>query len=214
MNRSYSSYLRSRPISSVSRKPAVVSRPRACALAFDQGVGEQRGGVHNAADARRFDPVLAQQVARAGHSAARRVVRSGALFPDAGVAGVGIECHQVSEGPADVDAEREWRCHWGSRSLHVWRCPHHRTWRAYSTAAVAAMARRRQPEERRHAGCSGNPSRGASGRDMVARRIRRQPGRSSAVGLKSGGSNGVSEAMNLICTVLAACRSRQGDHDI
>src|SRR5215468_5406482 len=98
MSRSYSSNFRSRPISRVSAKPAVVMSPVTAPLRSISALVKS---------------VVAWTVrekavesARARGHRARRIVVGGEDLAAVAPAGVVVVDDQVGEGPADVDAER------------------------------------------------------------------------------------------------------------
>jgi hypothetical protein len=94
--RSYSSYFRSRPISRVSAKPAVVMSPVTAPLRSISALVKRVVAWtvrENAAGSSR------------GHRA-RRIVVGGEDLAAVALPGVVIVDHEVGEGPADVDAER------------------------------------------------------------------------------------------------------------
>jgi hypothetical protein len=79
--------------------------PGGGALAFDEGVGEQGGGVNHTCDAGGVDPILAEHPGQAGrHRAGRVLVRGEDLAVDLASAVVIVD-DDVGEGAADVDAE-------------------------------------------------------------------------------------------------------------
>jgi hypothetical protein len=80
-------------------------QPRAGAAPFDQRVGEQRCGVHDAADARGGQGGLVQHAPHRGQHGLRRVAVGGQHLQRRAGAGCGLVQHKVGEGAADVDAE-------------------------------------------------------------------------------------------------------------
>ena len=80
-------------------------QPGLGALALDQRIGEQRGGVDHAADLLGPRPRLLQHPSRSLDGAARRIVGRRALLPDDGAAVARIVDDEVGEGPSDIDAE-------------------------------------------------------------------------------------------------------------
>ena len=76
------------------------------ALAFDQGVGEQRGGVHDAGDGRRGQVGGFEQGGDPGDHALAGVGVGGQDLQRLALAGGVVVNDEVGEGAADVDAER------------------------------------------------------------------------------------------------------------
>ena len=76
------------------------------ALALDQRVGEQGGGVDGPGERGGIEPGLSEQPRRARGHRARRIVVGGEDLAAPPPAGVVVVRHQVGEGPADVDPER------------------------------------------------------------------------------------------------------------
>ena len=86
-------------------------QPGLRALALDQRVGEQRRGMHHAADLLGLRARLLQHPPRAFERTARRIVGRRALLPDDGAAVARIVDDEVGEGAPDIDAEGERRIH-------------------------------------------------------------------------------------------------------
>ena len=89
------------------------------ALALDQRVGEERRGMHHAADLLGLGARLLEHAPRALDGAARRIVGRGALLPDDGAAVTRIVDDEIGEGAPDVDAEGK-RC--GTHSALILPC--------------------------------------------------------------------------------------------
>jgi hypothetical protein len=79
--------------------------PVGAPFALDQGVGEERRGMHHAADVGGGDRALAQQPIDAGHHALRGIGVRGQLLVARPLAGHRVVDDDVGEGPADVDPQ-------------------------------------------------------------------------------------------------------------
>ena len=104
--RSYSSYLRSRPISSVSRKPAVVMRPVRAPLRSISALVKSVVAWTTRVKCSGSEPSLAEERADACRHGAGRVLVGGEDLAAPLAPAVVVVDHDVGEGAADVDPER------------------------------------------------------------------------------------------------------------
>ena len=81
--------------------------PGRCALALDQRVAEQRGGVHQPADVGWRNRAFAQQPVDPRHDAARGVVVRGQLLAADLAAGLSVVDNDIGERAPDVDPQPE-----------------------------------------------------------------------------------------------------------
>ncbi len=75
------------------------------AAALDQGVGDQRGAVHDVADVGEREPAACSSSARPSERADRWVVRRGQALVQADVVALRVEQDEVGEGAADVETD-------------------------------------------------------------------------------------------------------------
>ena len=101
------------------------------AFALDQRIGEQRRGMHDAADLLRRGARLLQHAPRALQGPAGRIVGCRAFFPDDGPSVAGIMDDEVGEGSPDVDPEGKRRTHYTSFAIRPSHCP---AWRPSPSA--------------------------------------------------------------------------------
>jgi hypothetical protein len=99
-----------RPLMAPDMQDVAVSRrgdqPRFHALVLQDGVGGDRGPVHQLIDARRIHADAATQFDRALDDAVGRIVRRRRRLVDHRLTPLGIGVDQVGERPADIDANQ------------------------------------------------------------------------------------------------------------
>ena len=74
-------------------------------LAFDDGIGDQRGGVRNAADAGNGHAGARAQFIDAFEEGTSRIIGRSEAFADIQLPGGALEQGEIGEGAADIDAD-------------------------------------------------------------------------------------------------------------